>query len=249
MRSFVAELKKTKYRQLWLVVVGTLMIQFLWCSFSLVRADAEDLRHGYQYMLYMMPLLNTLFLAMVLAVLASRIWDIEHKGDTLKLLYTLQNPASIYKSKTVLGTCYLLILTALQPVMIILLGKIFKFGDACPVEQLGYFFLTAFTVSCLVYGLQQILTFSFKNQMVPLSFGLFGSFLGLFSLFFPRKLQYFVIWAYYSLLQTTSMSWDETTHIMSFYEVNFNWPTFLIVLVLAVLCYGIGKRMFLSKEV
>ena len=109
--------------------------------------------------------------------------------------------------------------------------------------------LTAFTVSCLVYGLQQILTFSFKNQMVPLSFGLFGSFLGLFSLFFPRKLQYFVIWSYYSLLQTTGMSWYETTHIMSFYEVNFNWPTFFIVLVLSVLCYEIGKRMFLSKEV
>ena len=65
-----------------------------------------------------------------------------------------------------------------------------------------YFMLQNVTVSLVVYLLQVMLSFRFENQIIPLAAGLFGSFIGLFSWFFPDTslFRWIFVWGHYSLL-------------------------------------------------
>lgn len=85
-----AELKKIRGRFLWalpLVVVG---MEFLWMMSNSYLAKPEASAEGYFNLLFQLPLLNTIFLPLILAVMASRICDAENKGNTYKLLCTMQ---------------------------------------------------------------------------------------------------------------------------------------------------------------
>ena len=79
---------------------------------------------------------------------------------------------------------------------------------------------SALGVSFVIYALQQGLSLWFVNQAVPLAVGIFGSFVGLFALFFPQWVQRCVIWGYYGVLIQAGMNWDPVTRATEFYWVQ-----------------------------
>lgn len=249
MRFLLSEFKKAKYRKLWFLIIGVIGFQFLWNSLTLIRESKENLETGYHYMLYDIPLMNALIMSLVLAVLSSRIWDIEVKGNTFKILCTLQSRKSIYNSKTIYGIIFITVFCTLQIISIIALGTLFHFGDTIPANHLAFLFITTFMVSMVIFFIQQIFSFLCNNQFAPLCIGLIGSFTGLFTAFLPRTVQKFIIWSYYSLLQTAGMSWNDKTKSMNFYYMTFNLKLLLFTTCLACLMYLIGKVLFIRKEV
>ena len=66
----------------------------------------------------------------MVAVIASRLCDMEIKGGTLKLLFTLQRRSSFYNCKLLCGMKYLLIFTLGEVVLILACGQIFHFTRA-----------------------------------------------------------------------------------------------------------------------
>ena len=88
--SFTAEQQKQRRRRIWIVPLGFLVILFLWAFIGKRSLSAEDLARGYSYTLYQFPLLNVVLVPVMTAVIASRLCDMEIKGNTLKLLCTLQ---------------------------------------------------------------------------------------------------------------------------------------------------------------
>ncbi len=98
-----AELKKIRGRFLWalpLVVVG---MEFLWMMSNSYLAKPEASAEGYFNLLFQLPLLNTIFLPLILAVMASRICDAENKGNTYKLLCTMQEKKKDIRRKAPSG--------------------------------------------------------------------------------------------------------------------------------------------------
>ena len=91
MAAFRAELQKAHRRHdlaLCLLIPG---IVVLWVG-GLAPADPEELANGYSALLYSLPVIEAILMPVMMAVLASRLWDMEIKGNTAKLLYTLQLP-------------------------------------------------------------------------------------------------------------------------------------------------------------
>lgn len=68
------------------------------------RAHRQDEQaNAYSALFYGVPIINTILLPVLMAVLASRLWDVEVKGYTAKLLYTLQSRRSLFFGKAVFG--------------------------------------------------------------------------------------------------------------------------------------------------
>lgn len=73
-------------------------------------------------MLYNLPLVSVIMMPTIMSVLASRLADVEHKGNTYKLLNTLRRPGALYHAKVLCGTLFILAISTAQFIFIIALG-------------------------------------------------------------------------------------------------------------------------------
>lgn len=250
-REWKTEWMKVRYRKIGLIVLAFLGMIILWVAWSLSGNDMEQLQDGYELIFLNVPLIDTILLPTMIAMLGSRLCDAEVKGDTLKLLCTLEKRSRLFDMKLLTGASYLAVFVLLQAAQIFLTGRLYGFaGTAKPVWYV-YFVLQVYTVSILILLLQVVLSFFFENQILPLAAGLLGSFVGLFSWFFPsgHPLKYLFLWAYYSELCFVRQDWDEITRISTFYDVPFPFPVWCLTLALLLAGYLAGKWLFLRKEI
>lgn len=250
MRLLTIELKKIRRRHIGLLYLALLALILTWMSWCLKDMDDVILSQGYYLMLLNLPLMNAILLPTVLAAVCSRICDVEIKGNTLKLLCTLESRQNIYHIKLLINAIYLLLFSLAEAGIILLLGKIFSIQQALPLPQLGTFILSTFFVSLVLILLQQPLSLLFENQLFPLFLGVGGSFLGLFSWFFPElPLRYLVPWGYYYVSATVTLYYEKTTREVTYYPIAFPIFYFGLFLIFGVIVYFIGKTRFLKKEV
>lgn len=129
------------------------------------------------------------------------------------------------------------------------MGILWRFPGDVPWMRFGLFTLISWTVSMMVYALQQGLSLRFANQAVALVCGISGSFLGILSMLFPPALTRCVPWGYYGLLSLVGMNWDPDTRFTWFF---WEWPkpadVVLLFLWAAVFLF-VGRALFMRKEV
>lgn len=243
------ELKKTKYRKIWLAIMGICLLHFIWLTWMLGKADSNRMQEAYDYILFEFPFLNSITLPLVIAVIASRLCDIENKGNTLKLLFTLQKKRRVFDCKLLLGSMYILFIVVLQIILMLIQAVLFHFNISVPGKQMLCYAVSTFIVSLAILIIQQTLSLLFENQIAPLTIGLLGSFIGLFSMFFPKTIQRLTMWGYYSIFSTIGSSWNKDTRIMKFFEVPFDACTLIGFILFTFILYLIGKFLFFRKEV
>lgn len=249
-RELRTEFFKVKRRFLWLLPLGVILMEFFWIFTNDYLRQPEILAEGYNTLLLHLPLLNTIFLPLVLSAIASRICDAENKGNTYKLLCTMQQKGRIFDMKLIMGAVYVFLFTLLEAANLLLLARLIHVTQALPVKHvlifLGVFFLT----SLVIYLFHLILSLLLTSQLIPLFVGLLGSLVGLFSAFFPIGfLAGFTPWGYYLIGMTFSSWYDADTRTSVIYEVPFPTIWFLCYLAAACILYVVGKRLFLKKEV
>lgn len=151
--------------------------------------------------------------------------------------------------KLLMGSVYLAVFVAAE--LGIIMGMSILYGYGRPLEpiQLLYFVTQIYLVSFVIYLFQQVLSFFFENQIIPLAAGLFGSFVGLFAWFFSGNLRKLFIWGFYSLLCFIHYNWDEKTRIITYYNVPFDTGSLILLLIILALGYIAGKNLFLRKEI
>ena len=145
MAAFRAELQKAHRRHdlaLCLLIPG---IVVLWVG-GLAPADPEELANGYSALLYSLPVIEAILMPVMMAVLASRLWDMEIKGNTAKLLYTLQSRRSLFAGKAVFGVLEVLLVTVLELACVPVLGRVHGYTEAFPTGQLVYLFVCTLAV-------------------------------------------------------------------------------------------------------
>ena len=245
-----AELKKIRGRFLWVLPLGVVGMEFLWMMSNSYLAKPEASAEGYFNLLFQLPLLNTIFLPLILAVMASRICDAENKGNTYKLLCTMQEKKKIFDAKLLLGGIYILFLTLLEGANVLLLGRLLHFTQPLPIKHLLPFLAVLGVVSLALYLMQQVLSMLITSQLMPLFIGLLGSLVGVFSAFFPvGSVANFLPWGYYMVGLTLSSWYDESARTMYLYESPFRWGWFSVFLIAAAALYIVGKHLFMKKEV
>lgn len=248
-KELSAEFQKVRNRRVWLIVAALILVQIAWVSWSFHSMSTNDTQQGWMIILYQFSLLNSIVMPVIAAVVASRLSDVEHKGQTLKLLNTIMPTGKLFAAKFLCGALYMFIVAILQVLVVIATGYLRGFEGSVPVVKILYylFFTTSVNVTILLF--QQVLSLFFKNQIVSLSVGLTGGLIGLFIMFFPQHLAKFILWGYYGVLMLVGMDWDPATRFSSYYWAPVDWQGFLMLGLFFAAIYLIGRFLFVRKEI
>ncbi len=248
-QQMAAERKKARHRHILIFPAGVLLLLFLWSLWSNKTSTSAQLAQGYTSLLYQLPMMNTILMPVMLAVIASRLCDMEIKGSTLKLLFTIQSRLSFYNCKLLHTIKYLLCFTVGEVLLVLTCGQIFHFTEPLRPGLLLVHSITTLLVGIVVLIVQQTLSLLSDNQLLPLIVGLGGSFLGLFSMYFPRTISRFVLWGYFGMFTPLGMDWDSRTRVITYYDIPFPTADFLIFLSGGIIIYLLSMMLFLRKEV
>lgn len=249
MNLFITELKKIRRRHIGMLFVANLIIDFIWVLWSINGSDFI-VNQEYNDFLLSLPLINAVFLPIILAAAASRMCDIELKGNTLKMLCTMEKRQSIFHTKLLIGSVYLLLFSLAQTAMIPALGAIVTARQEIPILRICLFGISTFGVSLVLFLIQQSVSLLSGNQLFPLFLGVGGSFVGIFTWFFPQlPLRYMLPWGYYCVVLTVGMFYDEATRDVTYYATPFPTGFFLGFMAFGVLVYVIGKKLFMDREI
>ena len=250
MAAFRAELQKAHRRHdlaLCLLIPG---IVVLWVG-GLAPADPEELANGYSALLYSLPVIEAILMPVMMAVLASRLWDMEIKGNTAKLLYTLQSRRSLFAAKAALGLAEIFLIVTLEAAGAPLIGHLQHYTQPYPAAgQAAYLWGCTFAVDCMIFFSELLLTVLLANPLPALCVGILGTLLGLFSAFMPAWVGYFVPWGYFIPLSTYRIAdWDQANKVVTYMIVPFQWPLLVATLVLAGILFFAAWYAMRNKEV
>lgn len=249
MSALRMEWLKGRRRRLWLAPLLILAAQLAWGFFNFKNMQPAELSQGWAGILYTFPLLNAMMMPILAAVTASRLIDVEHKGQTFKLLETLQRTETLYDAKFICAALYILLMIVLQITLMLIFGVLRGFAGPIPWDQVALYALSTVLVTLTILLMHFILALLIANQLVGMIVGLVGAFAGLFALFFPAALQKAILWAYYGVLSSTAMDWDRETRIVDYYFVPYAWESFIFLALVFAALYLIGRRAFVKKEV
>ena len=130
-KALHAELQKARRHHDLLICLAVPVVVYLWAG-AAAPTGADELANAYSALLFALPVLNAILMPIVMALIASRLWDMEVKGSTTKLLYTLQSRRSLFAGKALLGTGEVLLMVTLEmAVSILLAGAGLHRGVSC----------------------------------------------------------------------------------------------------------------------
>ena len=247
-KSFFTEFKKIKHKKILLIVLIALAIQVLWVFRGSSEMSDKELAQGWMAVFYQFSILNAIIMPIFIAVIASRLSDIEHKGSMLKLLETLSPSGKIYDSKLLCGATFALLIIVLQIIFIILGGWFYDFSESFPFFYLLIYLLFMTMANFAILIFQQNLSLIFKNQIIALSTGIIGSLGALYLLFVPSFIKHFIVWGYYSALISVRMDWNPETEVLNYQYLPINWHGFICLIILSIILYIVGKFLFMRKK-
>lgn len=227
MRTLCAELKKSRRRHNLLVAVCISLFVLLWATQTGGTGEGR-LEQGYWGLFYAVPVMNTVVMPLGTAVLASRLWDLESKGNSCRMLLTLQSRGTLFLGKSVVALLQILLIVVIESVGILTLGKHFGFTEPLDWGQLLWLAVSTLTVNFMLFFLWLLLSIRFDNQVPTLAAGMAGSLSGLFAAFMPSLVSYFLPWGYYIPLGTVRMDWNRETRIVRYYPAPY--PVWLLSL-------------------
>lgn len=248
-RSLRAEWRKARRRHDLPACLLIPLTVLLWVGYS-APDGASDRTIAYHALFYILPVINTVLLPVGMAMLASRLWDVEVKGNFPKLLYTLQSRRSLFAAKALLGIAEVFLIVILELIGALLLGQYNGYLDFPPFLQLLYWFVCTLSVGLMLFFSELLLTILIKNPLPALCVGITGSLVGLFSAFMPPVVSYFVPWSYCIPLGTYILAdWNPDTDVVVYGIRGFNLPLLLWCMALALLFFASTWHAIRKKEV
>lgn len=211
------------------------------------------LENGYMMFLYQLPLINAIFFPLLAMVVASRLCDLEHKGDNLKMLCTLTEKGKLFDAKLIYGLGIVFFCVLLYWGACLLAGMYLGFTGPVPMKLYLIYLLFTLAPTAAIYLFQHSLSLLVRNQAAALCAGAFGEFAGMFSMFLPQLpwLRSSLLWGYYGALQFVGLfGWDkDTRYANAYFEfLGFDWLAFIILCAATTALYLLGRKLFIRKE-
>lgn len=246
------EFRKTRGRYIFITAIVITVIQLCWALYG--KYGDFMLENGWMAFLYQLPLVNAIFMPILSVIVSSRLCDIEHKGAMLKSLAVITEKGKIYDAKFIYGLSITLFCNIVSWAVTIIGGYVIGFHGGVPIKLYLLYLLFTVTPTIAIYIFQHTLSLLFKNQAVTFFAGIIGTFGGLFSMFLPQLpwMRKSLIWGYYGVLQFVGLfGWtSETRYTNARFEVmGFDWNWFCVLIVVSIVMYIIGRKLFCGKEV
>lgn len=249
MKTLRLEFYKIKRRKVMLTMLAFLCVQFLWGLWSMRNPKEWELESGWMSLLYSLSLLDGVMLPTVMSVLASRLADIEHKGNTYKQLETLKSPGSLYHAKALCGLLIITGMIAVQFAFFIPLGYRLGYAGNPDIKYYTLSFVLKLAGNFSLFLLQLALSMLFANQMVPLVAGLGGSMVALLVMFV--RTYSFLPWGGSLSASLVRMDWDPDTRIITYYYRVFSpveTAAVVCIFVWIIVFYTAGRILFTRRE-
>ena len=249
MGAFRVEIEKAHRRHDLLLCLLVPGIIILWVG-GVSPAAPDELANAYSALFYSYPVIEAILLPVTMALFASRLWDMEVKGGTTKLLYTLQSRRSLFMGKVLFGLLEILLVTAVEIGLIPLLGRLHGYTEALSLSQLGYLTLCTLAVDAMLFFGEFLIMLWCGSPIPALCVGIVGALLGLFSAFMPRFVSYLVPWGYYIPLGAYEVaSWVQATHTVTYGTRPYNWGLLAFTLALGGVLFYLSWRKVEREEV
>ena len=240
------ELKKSSGKHIF-ILLSTVIFQTLFILWNM--KNKEDYSQGWLAIMYNMSILNSIILPTVMSAFSSHLIDTEHKANSYKLISTIQSPALLFESKILYGLINILSFCLLQTAGLLFVADVYRFPDKIPIYEYSIYFITTFLVCYMLFVLQLILSFMFKNQAIGLSVGILGSLVGIFISFLPKGIFYMLIpWGLFGATSIVTLDWNEQSKIVNFYFSEPLKGGFASVFIWLSLLLLIGYKLFSSLE-
>ena len=248
-KALHAEFQKARRRHDVWICLAVPVVVFLWAGRA-ASTDPEELANAYSALLYAMPVLNAIIMPVVMALLASRLWDVEVKGSTTKLLYTLQSRRSLFAAKTAFGIGEVVVMVVLEMAAAVLLGHVQHYTEVLPVGPFLYFGVCTLAVDIMLFLSELLFMLALENPLPALCVGIVGALVGLFSAFMPPIVSYFVPWGYFIPLGSYEVKfWDEASHTVLYGPRPYNRSLLVFTAALAAVLFAAAWRIMRDKEV
>lgn len=243
MKTMLLELYKLRHKRILLMVFLFLFVELAW---GLIAAGTSISRNSdqaeWEMVIALFSSMNGLFYPILTAICVSRICDMEHKGNTWKLLLTLSvRPSALYAAKFFSALLVMFAACLLQVLAIAGFGMINGFVEPVPVFLLIRFFIGIGLTTIVVIALQQWVSMAVKNQAFALSLGMIGGFLGMTADLLPQGVGKIFIWSYYTGLSPITQSYTDENIQFIVRDMSSLFPMMALLIAAGVAIYLAGS--------
>lgn len=222
MKTLRLEFYKMRRKRIFLTIALLLSVEIAWAFMATGMSIAKNPDHaGWEPLIATLSSMNGLFMPLLTAVCVSRICDMEHKGNTWKLLLSLSVRRSrLYWAKFAAANGVLLAVCMLQTAAIAAFGAAHDFEGVVSVKLLVWFLAGSTLTNMAVSALQLWVSMTVINQAFSLSLGMIGGFIGMTAGLFPSGIRHLFIWSSYTSLSPVLQSYSSDTVVFSMQNVG-----------------------------
>lgn len=251
MKAIGLEFYKLRHKHLFLMVTLFLLVEIAWAfmatSMSISR-NPENAR--WEQLIVLLASMNGLFLPILSAVCVSRICDIEHKGNTWKLLLTVSvKRGQLYVAKYICACIVMLWVCILQVLSISAFGIFNGFEQPVPLFLLAQFLVGTVITNMTIIALQQWVSMAVKNQAFALSLGMVGGFIGMAADLFPLEVRRFFMWSYYTGLSPITQNYTNEQMQLIVRDFSTLLPVMVVLVMTGITIYLAGSIHLSRQEV
>lgn len=249
MKTLILEFYKLRRKRILPMITIFIGAEILWAFMAIsmsMNRNPESVK--WEAIIAVISSMNGLFLPIISAIVASRICDMEHKGNTWKLLLSTNKKIShIYASKYLCSAVLLFYGVIVQVIAILIFGITKGVPVSIPTVLLIRFVISTLFTNMAILALQQWISFSIKNQAFALCLGMIGGFLGMSAALFPAALRRIFIWSYYTELSPVTYIYNGMS---AEYIIRTIDPKIIsIVLLMGIVFYVAGNAYVSRQEV
>ena len=204
LRLEIYKMKRRKVLLTFLLILGVELL-FVFSNYgknaNFISMIADPGAPAWQDLIIGPGAMNGLFFPILTAVIASRICDMEHRGNTWKLLEcNNEKRRTIWFCKFMIVEGLMLSAIMIQALVIVAYGNAVGIAQPLPVSTLVSFVVGTAMVTSVTVTIQLFFSLAFPNQLVPMSVGMIGALIGFISTLLPPGLRNILIWGNYAEL-------------------------------------------------
>ncbi|APO43547.1 ABC transporter permease [Paenibacillus xylanexedens] len=249
MKALSLEYYKIRRKRIWVMLSLFLAAEMIWASMSMsISISRSAANASWEALIFSIASMNGLFLPIISAIVVSRICDMEHKGNTWKMLMTTNIGRNhVYTAKYICANSLILYGILAQAVFIVGFGLSKNISGPLPFSLLVQFVIGTLLTTLAITALQQWLSLTVRNQAFALCLGMLGGFIGTTSGLFPAGVRHLFIWSYYMDLNPVTYIYSASsgTYVSGMLPVGL----FLAALLMAAIFYFAGNIHASRQEI
>ncbi len=251
MKVFSLELYKLRHKRLFLMVTLFLLVEIGWAFMTASMSFSRNPDSaGWELLIATLSSMNSLFLPILSAICVSRICDMEHKGNTWKLLLSVSvRRSKLYMAKYISASAVMLWACLLQVLAITGFGLINGIEKPVPIFLLIRFIMGTLLTNMVIIALQQWISMAIKNQAFALSLGMLGGFIGITADLLPSGIRRIFVWSYYTGLSPVTQSYTSEKMHFVVRDMGSLLPVMLTLIVAGIAFYLAGSLHVARQEV